>query len=168
MEAALERHRKPDQHPPVDQNPLNTNPIIVALFEGLVLIDSSAVIALYDESEALHTTAQQFFENQHDLTWLALNVTSHESFTRLRYDTNLKTAIAGYQFLRSNGVRPLTFTAADEDTARRLIEKYTDKKLSFHDALCAAVMLREGIFRIFTFDSDFWAFGFQVLPGNTR
>lgn len=136
--------------------------------QDLVLIDTSAVIALYDESQTLHTHAHQFFENQHHLTWLALNVTSHESFTRLRYDTDLKTAIAGYQFLRSNGVRPLTFTAADEDQARQLIEKYTDKKLSFHDALCAAVMIREGIYMIFTFDSDFWAFGFQVLPGNTR
>ena len=45
-----------------------------------------------------------------------------------------------------------------------LLEKYYDKSLSFHDALCAAVMMRNKIYRIFSFDHDFRWFGFLVQP----
>jgi predicted nucleic acid-binding protein len=67
--------------------------------------------------------------------------------------------------MRSERFRLLEFQASDEIFARGLLAKYDDQRLSFHDALCAAVMFREGIFKIFSFDRDFWLFGFQVLPG---
>jgi len=56
----------------------------------------------------------------------------------------------------------------DEGKALDLVKKYTDKKLSYHDALCASVMLRYRLYRVFTFDSDFWTFGFELLPGLTK
>jgi len=43
-----------------------------------------------------------------------------------------------------------------------------DPSEQFHDALCASVMKREGIYRVFTFDKHFWSFGFEVLPGATQ
>jgi predicted nucleic acid-binding protein len=39
---------------------------------------------------------------------------------------------------------------------------------SFHDALCAVTMHRAGIYKVFSFDSDFWTLGFEVMPGRTR
>jgi predicted nucleic acid-binding protein len=36
---------------------------------------------------------------------------------------------------------------------------------SYHDAVCSAMMLRSGIYKIFTFDRDFQILGFQILPG---
>jgi predicted nucleic acid-binding protein len=45
------------------------------------------------------------------------------------------------------------------------LEKYSDQKISFHDALCAAVMLRIGAYRAFAFDKHFWIMGFEMLPG---
>lgn len=138
------------------------------LYDGMALIDSSAVIALRDSTEPLHHTARQFYEGQSGLDWFAVNVTSHETFTRTRYSGDgLAAALSRYDFLRSNGVRVLVFTDEDEIAARQTLAMYTDQTLSFHDALCAAVMHRMGIFKIFTFDSDFWILGFEVLPGVT-
>ncbi len=62
----------------------------------------------------------------------------------------------------------IDFTGSDEETAVALAQKYTDKSLSFHDSLCAAVMKRLGMFRVFSFDADFWTFGFELTPGITR
>lgn len=72
-----------------------------------------------------------------------------------------------YRFLRESAdIKLLRFGADDEVRAVTLLTQYSDHRLSFHDALCAAVMLRVGIPSIFTFDSDFYALGFIVLPGT--
>ena len=47
-----------------------------------------------------------------------------------------------------------------------MLTKYGEHKISHHDALCAAVMLRTRIYQIFTFDRDFQILGFQVIPGS--
>lgn len=135
------------------------------VYDGMIAVDTSAVIALHDPQDQFHDQACRFFEDSTGFVWMALNVTTHELFTRVRYDAGLPKALSGYDFMR--GFRILQFDADDEISARQLLEKYGDQTLSFHDALCAAVMLREGIFRVFSFDRDFWLFGFEVLPGAT-
>jgi predicted nucleic acid-binding protein len=98
----------------------------------------------------------------------AVNVTAHESFTRIRYNARLESGLAGYSWLRSNELHTIPFADADEHAALSLVSKYSSVRLSFHDALCAAVMLRLGIYRIFSFDADFWTFGFELIPGMTK
>ena len=138
------------------------------LYEHIALVDSSAVIALLNENDRFHQEATDFFtEAAETLAWSALDVTAHESFTRVRYHRHLLAALEHYDFLRCPDYEVLRFTSEDEDEARALLAKYDDQVLSYHDALCAAVMLRIGIFKIFTFDRDFWTPGFQVLPGIT-
>ena len=53
----------------------------------------------------------------------------------------------------------------DEKSALAILERFSEHAISFHDALCAAVMRRLGIYRVFTFDKDYWVMGFEVLPG---
>ena len=137
------------------------------VYDRMIAIDTSAVIALLNPKDQFHDQARQFFKSAEGLTWLALNVTTHELFTRVRYDDGLLTALTRYDFMRGGDFRLLKFDTNDEISARGLLEKYGDQKLSFHDALCAVVMLREGIFKIFSFDRDFWVLGFEVLPGTT-
>ena len=134
------------------------------LYSHIALIDSSAVIALEDSRENHHLEARRFFKAQKGLTWAAVNVTWHETFTRIRYRRDVVSALSGFDFLRAGGIVGLNFEKADEVKARDLLIQYGDHKISFHDALCAAVMHRNGIYRIFTFDKDFWILGFQVLP----
>ena len=133
----------------------------------MIAVDTSAVIALLNPQDKFHDLAREFFENAEGFIWLALNVTTHELFTRTRYDQGLREALSRYDFFRGERFSLLKFDTNDETSAREILEKYSDQKLSFHDALCAAVMMREGIFRVFSFDRDFWVFGFEVLPGMT-
>ena len=137
------------------------------VYDRMIAVDTSAVVALLNPRDQFHDAAVEFFQGAHDLTWLALNVTSHELFTRVRYDEGLLPALNRYDFIRGERFHPLKFDTTDEQSARALLAKYEDQRLSFHDALCAVVMIREGIYRIFSFDSDFWVLGFEVLPGIT-
>jgi predicted nucleic acid-binding protein len=141
--------------------------LFCTLYDGIGLIDTSAALALCDKSDNLHQEAKRFYETT-NLQLAVVNVTSHETFTRYRYDNDLIGAIKCYDFLRSDRIRQFAFNSADERLARELLAKYNDQTLSFHDALCAAFMMRIGIYKIFSFDSDFWLFNFQVLPGITK
>jgi predicted nucleic acid-binding protein len=134
---------------------------------GVALIDTSAAVALRDPTDSLHREALAYYTGVSG-AWAVLNVTAHEAFTRWRYSRELAGALGCYSFLRDESVWGLEFTDADEHEAVRLLASYEDQVLSFHDALCAAVMLRYGIARVFTFDRDFWVLGFEVVPGLTR
>ena len=78
----------------------------------------------------------------------------------------LDAAIRGFELLRAANVRTLRFTEADEAKAIELVRKYIDKTLSYHDALCASVMLRHRLFRIFSFDADFWTSASNSCPAR--
>ena len=136
------------------------------VYDNVALIDSCAVIALFDQGEQFHEEAKRFLDEQQPLTWAAVDVTSHEVFTRIRYKDSIPRALEHFDFLRAGNIKLLAFTPEDEVEARAIIEKYSDHRLSFHDALCAAIMMRVGIYKIFTFDRDFWIMGFQVVPGK--
>lgn len=144
--------------------------MVRVLYDAACLLDTAAIVALFDEGDPLHRLATEFFEaGRGEVTWYVVDATSHESFTRVRYNATLPRALAAFQFLRDGGgVGLLRFQPEDEDRALTMLRKYRDQRLSFHDALCAAVMLRVGIFRVFTFDQDFSTMGFAVMPGLAR
>ena len=54
------------------------------LRSDLALIDTSAVVALFDKHDTQHEKAKLFFAES-PLAWAAVNLTAHETFTRLRY-----------------------------------------------------------------------------------
>lgn len=56
--------------------------------------------------------------------------------------------------------------ASDEERARRIIFRYTDKDFSFADAVSFAVMERLQISHAFTFDRHFAQYGFTVLTSR--
>ena len=140
------------------------------MFARAALIDTAAVIALHRQSDQHHDDAVAFFGNPpKGWAWYSLRVTTHETFTTVRYSDGLRAALANYDFLRVAPFELLDFDEDDEAEARSLIERHRDQAYSFHDALCAAVMKRVGIPNIFTFDKHFWTMGlgFTVLPGPT-
>lgn len=138
------------------------------LYSGQALIDTSVVIALFDPSDQFYDEARRYFqENAAGFVWATLNETSHELYTRVRFQADTQTALKRYDFLRSGEFHVLDFDSDDENSARSLIEQYEEHTISFHDALCAAIMSRAGIYKIFSFDHDFWTLGFEVHPGQT-
>lgn len=138
--------------------------MIRSVYEQVVLIDTSAVLALHDPGETFHAEARRLFSSAHDLIWAVLDATSHECFTRARYRGTYRAAIEQYSFLRDSDFKLLRFEGEDEAAARDVLERYSEHSISFHDALCAAVMKRIGIYRVFTFDRDFTVLGFETLP----
>lgn len=73
---------------------------------------------------------------------------------------------AGRTFLKnldSGSTTIIRVRKSDEDRARDIIFRYTDKDFSYTDALSFAVMERLGIRYTFTFDSDFAQYGFTAL-----
>jgi predicted nucleic acid-binding protein len=141
--------------------------VIPAAFEHIALIDTSAVLALHDPAEPFHLDARRLYAANNTITWAALDVTSHECFTRVRYRNTTSAALEHYDFLRTTtGIRLYRFSPQDEDAARHIVQRYSDHRISFHDALCAAAMKRIGIAKVFTFDRDFAVLGFITLPGQ--
>lgn len=136
------------------------------LYEGAALVESAAVVSIFDEKDALHKLARAFFHEDRETVWYAVDTTSHESFTRIRYDISHSSALAAYDFLRMQSIQTLKFEPEDELCALGILKKYDDQKLSFQDALCAAVMRRVKLYKVFTFDSDFSIMGFEVIPGT--
>jgi predicted nucleic acid-binding protein len=141
--------------------------MVGVVYDRMVLVDTSGIIALLDPDDQFHQEAEDFFKKADDILWFTVNVTSHELFTRFRYDKGFSSALSGYDFLRGVQFNVLSFDDQDEKSARCLLEKYKDHKMSYHDGLCASVMIRKSIYRIFCFDKHFWNFGFEVLPGRT-
>ena len=99
------------------------------LRDDLALIDTSAAIALRDTRESLHTRATLFFEEA-SLDWAAVNLTAHETFTRLRYGADVKAGLGGFDFLRT-GVTVIDFQMNDEIRARSILTKYADRKIRY-------------------------------------
>jgi len=141
--------------------------VIRSAYEHVALIDTSAVLALLNPAERFHADARLLFAETNDLTWAALDVTSHETYTRARYrPLATRAALEHYSFLRNSAnITTHRFQPADEPDAYTILDRYSDHAFSFHDALCAAAMKRLGIIKVFTFDRDFAVMGFVVLPG---
>lgn len=139
-----------------------------SVYERTLLIDTSAVVALFEPGDRYHPEAQSYWATREEFRWTAVNVTAHEAFTRGRYGKGYERGRRHFDFLRSQQVDVLNFEKSDEQEALALLQKYQEHRISFHDALCAAVMKRIGIYRVFSFDKDFWIFGFEVLPGSVR
>jgi predicted nucleic acid-binding protein len=137
------------------------------LYAEAILIDSSAAIALINYKDQFHDEAFRFFNSTENIVWVCFNITAHEAYTRARYDLGFSSAISLYDFLKSNNFYQLNLEPVDEIEARELLDKYADHDLSFHDALCAAVMKRAGIYKAFAFDHHFYYFGFELFPGLT-
>lgn len=140
--------------------------MLSSLYANAGLIDTGAVLAVLDSRDRFHNDATACFNEQEAVAWASLNVTGHETYTRARYNgcsSNL--ALAHYDFLRQRKVRVLEFQTEDEVAARDILRRYSDQRISFHDALCASVMRRLGIYKILSFDRHFLVLGFELLPG---
>ena len=133
-----------------------------------VLVDTSAAIALQEPKDPFHIHAQDYFTTTEGVRWVVMNATTHEAFTRRRYDDSLPSGLRIYDFLTKSPFKVVAFEDVDEIEAANILRHYDDQVFSFYDALCFAVMKRIGLYRVFTFDSDFWILGFQVEPGVTK
>jgi predicted nucleic acid-binding protein len=136
-----------------------------------VLVDSSALFALADQSDRHHQDAAAVFEHLSD-TAAALFTTNFilaETHALIlsrsrRIDRAAEFVVSIYT---SEQITRIRVEDDDERRALEIITRYQDKAFSFTDATSFAVMERLGIQHAFTFDADFQQYGWVVLQPPT-
>ena len=127
-----------------------------------VLVDTSAVYAVLDRSDARHAAAKESLENLRKarseplLTNFIVAECHALALARLGADV-------ARRWLLSNVWAVERVTENDEATARETIRKYSDKSFSYTDATSFAVMERLRIGAAFTFDRNFAQYGLLVV-----
>jgi predicted nucleic acid-binding protein len=130
-----------------------------------VLTDSSAYLALLDLNDDNHEAAIEI------LGWLAKQRYRQYTTTAMLYEAHalilseLGTRQAN-QFLQEilqSNTAIIRIRASDEERARAILYRYTDKTFSYNDALSFVVMERLSIDLSFTFDGDFMDYGLTTV-----
>jgi len=127
-----------------------------------ILVDTSAVFALLDRSDANHATARDTLEQlkrrrAEPLLTNFLVAESHAlALSRLG-------AVVARRWLLGNVWTVERVTEEDESKAVTIVGRYADKTFSYTDATSFAVMERLGLKTAFAFDPHFSQYGFQVL-----
>jgi predicted nucleic acid-binding protein len=132
-----------------------------------VLVDTSALVALYLESDSQHREAVNILAGLRDKrrpllsTWDVFD----ETVTLLRRWGGYARAVEAGESLRQSKVLELiNVNDDDREQAWDLFKKHKEVKLSFTDCTSATIMSRLDLDEIFAFDSDFRGFGFTTLP----
>ena len=128
-----------------------------------VLWDSSAILALLDADDADHrravAVARQIASDERP-SFITNYIEAEAHALLLR---KLGRTIAR-QWLFTGGLPIVRASAADEQRAREILARYTDKDWTLCDAISFAVLEARGVVRAFTFDHHFRQYGrIQVL-----
>lgn len=129
---------------------------------GRILVDTSAVFALIDRSDANHTAARATLDalKRRRVEPLLTNfiVAESHALALSRLD-----AVIARRWLLGNVWPVERVTLEDEAKARTIVGRYVDRTFSYTDATSFAVMERLGLKTAFAFDPHFQQYGFQVI-----
>ena len=138
----------------------------------MIFVDTSAFLALVNEKDNKHAAAKQFLEEIKNGKIRVKNIITSdyiidETLTRIRYSVGHKEAVEwGEDILVSRVIEKIEIGKEVFGHAWELFQAYKDKKLSFTDCTSFALMKKKGMKEVFSFDSDFEALGFVLLPGH--
>jgi predicted nucleic acid-binding protein len=132
-----------------------------------VLWDSSAILALLDADDADHRRAvaaatRIAAERRPSFITNYIEVETHALLLR-----KLGRTIAR-AWLLAGGLPVLRALPHEEDTAKTLLARYTDKNWSLCDAISFALLESRGVRAAFTFDTHFRQYGRFELLGLAR
>ena len=133
-----------------------------------IFIDTSAFLALDDESDQYHEEALQFREQVLRKKRYEVIATSYildETLTLIRFRIGIKASIDFSKKLRRSEVVTIAQVSREiEEKALDLFEMYDDKDFSFTDCVSFVVMQEMGIKEAFAFDHHFNQIGFVRKP----
>ncbi len=136
----------------------------------MILVDTSAFLAIVNEKDNNHVAATQFLEEiKNGKIRIKKIITSDyiidETLTRMRYSVGHKEAVEwGNDILASKVIEKIGIDKELFGSAWELFRTYEDKKLSFTDCTSFALMKKKDIKKAFSFDEDFKRLGFILLP----
>lgn len=130
-----------------------------------VFVDSSAFFALINSKDSHHDEAMALMDRlarQGD-ELLTSNFIVAETHALLLNKVGRDIAARFLARMVSSEVRVIRVTEGDERRAREIIFRYTDQTPSFTDATSFAIVERQHLHEVATFDDDFSTFGFAVV-----
>jgi predicted nucleic acid-binding protein len=133
----------------------------------VIFVDTGALLARYLGQDQYHATATAFWNDLYKSgeSCFTSNFVLDETFTllgrRAGYDFAAQRASNIYASRLLYILRP---DQEDEVKAVGIFQKFAEHRVSFTDCISFALMRKENIKRVFSFDSHFrWA-GFELWP----
>lgn len=133
----------------------------------MIFIDTGAFLGRYFSRDQNHRKAVRVWKMLEDGRQLCFtsNFVLDEFFTLL--GRRAGGAFAAERARRVYASRALTILRPgeeDEHEAIELLAKFADQEVSFTDCVSFVLMRRRGLKRVFGFDGDFRAAGFETFP----
>ncbi len=130
-----------------------------------LLVDTGALIALFNPRDHLHPRARRFAKQAAGARFVLTELILSETVTRLRARTAAaRAADAGKALLDSRRYEVLFVDARLFDAGLEELRRFGDKRLSLTDAVSFAVIRALALDGAFTFDRDFSDCGFAAYP----
>ena len=124
-----------------------------------IFIDSSAFLALEDESDQYHAEALQFREQvlrKRRYEVITSSYILNETLTLIRFKISIKASIDFSKKIRMSEVVKMVQVSRElEEKALDIFERYDDKDFSFTDCVSFVIMREMGIKEAFAFDQHF-------------
>lgn len=130
-----------------------------------VFVDSSAFLALINPHDTHHEAARRIWSRLADERWRTLTTNFMIAETHQLFLVRLgqRHATAFLRQLQGSSAAVFRVRARDEEQAKDIIFRYTDKDFSLTDATGFVVMQRLGITQAFSFDQHFAQYGFALV-----
>jgi predicted nucleic acid-binding protein len=132
-----------------------------------VFVDTSAFVALRNESEAEHGRARAALTGLigEGVTLFTSNYVFAETYTALLVRLGRREAVEwGRRFRAGEAIELVRLERDVEDEAWEILERHGDKRWSYVDATSFALIERDGGGEAFCFDAHFAQRGLRVLP----
>ncbi len=133
-----------------------------------VFVDTSAFVALRNESEAEHVEARETLAAliAEGVSLYTSNYVFAETYTALMVRVGRTEAIEwGRRFRAGDAIELVRLDEKVEGEAWSILERHGDKRWSYVDATSFALIERDGGGEAFAFDAHFAQRGLRVLPG---
>jgi len=118
-----------------------------------VLVDTSALIALFIKSEQYHVAAQEFFRQHSQTRWIILSTVFSETVTWVRSRISPRTSIQIGQTLREDRDY-IQLSEVDDAATWEAFCQYDDKLWSYTDCSILVMAKRLEVFHVVSFDAD--------------
>lgn len=132
-----------------------------------VFVDTSAFVALRNESEAEHSQARTILAGliEEGAALFTSNYVFAETYTALMVRVGRGEAIEwGRRFRAGGAIDLVRLDRATEEKAWEILEQHDDKRWSYVDATSFALIEHDGGGEVFAFDTHFSQRGLRVLP----
>jgi predicted nucleic acid-binding protein len=133
-----------------------------------VFVDTSAFVALRNESEAEHAEARETLAAliAKGVSLYTSNYVFAETYTALMVRVGRAEAIEwGRRFRAGDAIELVRLDEKVEGEAWSILERHGDKRWSYVDATSFALIERDGGGEAFAFDAHFAQRGLRVFPG---